>query len=59
MEVWTQRVLCKVNVMPKTYFVRNLLCSYFHEPWKNEIYFLHKQLLLELSETPFWEKQWR
>ena len=38
MELWTQRVLCKVNVTP--YFARDPLCSYFHEPQKNEIYFL-------------------
>ena len=42
MEVWTQRVPCKVNVKGVTYFARNPLRSYFHEPQKNEIYFLNK-----------------
>ena len=40
MEVWTQRVPCKVKVV--TYFARDPLRSYFHEPQKNEIYFLNK-----------------
>ena len=38
MEVWTQRVPCKVNV---TYFARNLLRSYFQDPQKNEIHLLY------------------
>ena len=35
MEVWTQRVPSGV-----TYFARDPLRSYLHEPQKNEIYFL-------------------
>ena len=44
MEVWTQRVPCKVNVTPfgVTYFARDTLRSYFHEPQKNEIHFLNE-----------------
>ena len=38
MEIWTQRVPCKVNVTPE----RGPLRSYFHEPQKNVIYFLNK-----------------
>ena len=41
MEVWTQRVPCKV--LGVTYFARDPLRSYFHEPQKNEIYFLNVQ----------------
>ena len=39
-EVWTQRVPCKVKV--DTYFARDPLRSYIHEPQKNEISFLNK-----------------
>ena len=37
MEVWTQWVPCKVNVTPS----RAPLRSYFHDPLKNETYFLN------------------
>ena len=39
MEIWTQWVPCKVDV---TYFAHAPLRSYFHDPQKNEIYFLIK-----------------
>ena len=44
MEVWTQQVPCKVNGLPLgvIYFACDLLRSYFHEPQKNEIYFLNE-----------------
>ena len=38
-EVWTQWVSCKLNVVP--YFARDPLHSFFNEPQKNEIYFLN------------------
>ena len=41
-EVWTQRVSCKVNVTP--FFAREPLHSYFDEPQKNEIYFLTQNI---------------
>ena len=41
-EVWTQWVLCKINVTGVTYFARDPLRSYFDEQQKNEIYFLNK-----------------
>ena len=39
----TQWVMCKVNVTPSgaIYFACGPLRSYFHEPQKNEIYFLN------------------
>ena len=40
MEVWTQRVQCKVNVTP--YFARYPLRSHFHQPQKTEIHFLNE-----------------
>ena len=47
MEVWTQRVPCKVKGVTYfahdegvTYFARDPLRSYFHEPQKNEKLFL-------------------
>ena len=44
MEVWKQRVPCKVNVTPE-YFARDPLRSYFHEPQKNDFFFLkYKQV---------------
>ena len=40
-EVWTQWVLCNVNMTPGvTYFARDPLRSYFDEQQRNEIYFL-------------------
>ena len=44
MEVRTQRVPCNVYVTPfgATYFARDPLRSYFHEPQKNEIYVLNE-----------------
>ena len=42
MEVWMQRVTCKVA--PEEHhinFARDPLCSYFHEPQKNEIHLLY------------------
>ena len=43
MKVWTQRVPCKVNGMPfgRQLHARGSLRSCFHEPQKNEIYFLN------------------
>ena len=39
MEVWTQRVTCKVS--DDLNFARDPLCLYFHEPQKNEIHLLY------------------
>ena len=51
MEVWTQRVPCKVKGVTYfahdegvTYFARDPLRSYFHKPQKNEIYFLNEMV---------------
>ena len=35
-----------------TYFARDLLCSYFYEPQKNEIYFLMKFMKRALVQGP-------
>ena len=32
----------RANITDVTYFARGPLCSYFHEPQKNEIYFLNE-----------------
>ena len=41
-----QWVLRKVTVKGVTYFARDPLLSYFHEPQKNEIYFLNDTLIM-------------
>ena len=50
MEVRKQRVPCKLNVTPLgiTYFARDPLCSYFHEPQKNENYLFNEHFSLQL-----------
>ena len=42
MEIWTQRVKCKVSDARRAsrYLGRDPLRSYFHEPQKNEIHLL-------------------
>ena len=44
MEVWTQWIPCKVKGV--TYFACAPLRSYFHDPQKNKIYFLHVSIAL-------------
>ena len=56
MEVWTQRVPCKVNVTLE-YFARDPLRLYFHEPQKNEIYFLNVAELLDRGKPK--AEDWR
>ena len=41
MEVWTQRVTCKVSDRRHVNFARDPLRSYLHEPQKNEIHLLY------------------
>ena len=43
MEVWTQRVTCKVSEPEGRHFnfTRDPLRLYFHEPQKNEIHLLY------------------
>ena len=55
MEVWMQWVPCKVNLtlLGFIYFACDLLRSYFHEPQKNEIYFLLFTFLVYLLKKPY------
>ena len=43
MQVWMQRVMCKVSDARRRHinFARDPLRSYFHEPQKNEIHLLY------------------
>ena len=45
-----QWVPCKVNVTP-FYFARSPLRSYFHDPQKNEVYFLNIRYQNYLDKT--------